>query len=290
MTRREAHFDAMLRHLGAAYYQTLRGQGTAADVARAVEVVNEFETRNGTAGRGALGRQQGPGARPQVRHRGRWRVRDVMTANVVTARRTMSYKQAARLMTDHKVNAIPVVAKNGHLLGMVSEADVLRKEERKSRRLVAGLPWSARRDLAKARARTVAELMTSPAITIHPDAPLGAAARIMNAHHIRRLPVLDASGELIGVVSRRDLLSVFLRPDAEIAAEIEGVLTDILLEDGDQVTTSVLDGVVTLSGALSSEDMVPVAVQLASDVGGVVAVVSHLTSQETPAPARRAAQ
>ncbi|HEY5988841.1 MAG TPA: CBS domain-containing protein [Streptosporangiaceae bacterium] len=285
MTRREAHFDAMLRHLGAAYYQTLHGQGTAADVARAVEAVHEFEARNGTAGPGAHGRQLGPVARPRVRHRGRWRVRDVMTTNVVTARRTMSYKQVARLMTEHKVNAIPVVAKNGHLLGMVSEADVLRKEERKFRRLVAGLSWSARRDLAKARAGTVAELMTSPAITIHPDAPLGAAARIMNAHHIRRLPVLDAAGDLIGIVSRRDLLSVFLRPDAEIAAEVESVLADILLEDSDRVTTSVQDGVVTLSGALSSEDMAPVAVQLASDVAGVVSVVNHLTSHQTPTPA-----
>jgi CBS domain-containing protein len=60
--------------------------------------------------------------------------------------------------------------------------------------------------------------MTSPAITIHPDAPVGAAARLMNGHRIRRLPVVDPSGKLIGIVSRRDLLSVFLRPDEEIAA------------------------------------------------------------------------
>jgi CBS domain-containing protein len=277
VTRREVHFDAMLRHLGAAYYQTLRGQGSAAEVARAVEVVNEYEASNGTHAPGPHGHGQRLAAAARVRHRGRWRVRDVMTTGVVTARTTMSYKQVARLMTEHKVNALPVVSDSGRVLGMVSEADVLRKEERKFRRLVAGWPGSTRRELAKARARTVADLMTSPAVTIHPDAPIGAAARVMNSHHIRRLPVLDASGSLIGIVSRRDLLSVFLRPDAEIAAEVEEVLADILLEDAGRVATSVRDGVVTLSGALSSEDLLPVAIRLASDVSGVVTVVSHLT-------------
>jgi CBS-domain-containing membrane protein len=180
-------------------------------------------------------------------------------------------------MTDHKVNALPVVTDKGHVIGMVSEADVLRKQERNFGRLGTGLPRRTRRERAKAEARTAGELMTSPAITIHPDAPLGAAARLMNGHNIRRLPVVGASGELIGIVSRRDLLSVYLRPDKEIAGEVRHVLASILLDDGDAVTVTARHGVVTLSGTMARDDLIPVAGRLAADVDGVVAVHDRLT-------------
>jgi CBS domain-containing protein len=113
-----------------------------------------------------------------------------MSTQVVTVGKTTSYKEVARLITEHKVNALPVVTKSGRLIGVVSEADVLRKEERRFRRLASGLSGRARRERAKAGARTAAELMTSPVITTHPDASLASAARLMSAHHIRRLPVL----------------------------------------------------------------------------------------------------
>jgi CBS-domain-containing membrane protein len=264
VSRREAHFDAMLRHLGAAYYQTLRGEASAADVTRAVEAVTEFQ------GRGDRAR----------RRRGRWRVRDVMTTDVVTADRNMSCKQAAKLMTGRRVSAIPVVTKGGRVIGVVSEADVLRKTERRSWRWGNGLSGRARRDRAKAQARTAAELMTSPAITIGPDAALSAAARLMQAHHIRRLPVVNAAGDLVGIVSRRDLMKVFLRPDQDITTEVSRVLAQILPEYAGQVTVGVSDGVVTLDGALGDQDLIPVAVGLASGVDGVVAVVNRLTRQE----------
>jgi CBS domain-containing protein len=213
-----------------------------------------------------------------------------MSTEVVTVGKTTSYKEVARLMTEHKVNALPVVTKSGHLIGVVSEADVLRKEERRFRRLASGLSGRARRERAKAGARTAAELMTSPVITTHPDASLASAARLMSAHHIRRLPVLDASGSLIGMVSRRDLLRVFLRPDAEIGAEVHGVLTGVLLEDPQSVTVQVRDGLVTLRGSLREPELIPAAVQLASDVDGVVAVTHELTSgAEEPAPDQAAA-
>jgi CBS-domain-containing membrane protein len=201
-----------------------------------------------------------------------------MSTDVVTVGKTTSYKQVARLMTEHKVNALPVVIKNDHVVGVVSETDVLRKEERRFRRLASGLSGRARRERAKAEARTAAELMTSPVITTHPDASLASAARLMSDHHIRRLPVLDASGALIGIVSGRDLLRVFLRPDAEIGAEVHGVLTGVLLEDPHSVMVQVRDGVVTLRGSLGEPELIPAAVRLASDVDGVVAVVDELTS------------
>jgi CBS domain-containing protein len=282
VSRREAHLDAMLRHLGAAYYQTLQGQATAADVAQAVEAVTDFEARRDVSHAGPGEGNEAVEAGARARHPGRWRVREVMTTNVVTAERHMPYKQVAKLITEHHVNAVPVVAKGGRVLGIVSEADVLRKEERRYWRRSTGLSRHTRRERAKAKARTAGELMTSPAITIHPEAPLGAAAKLMNEHRIRRLPVVDVSGDLIGIVSRRDLLKVFLRPDEEIAGEVEGVLGSILLEDAGGVTVSVRDGVVTLDGVLAHKDLIPVTSRLASDVAGVVAVVSRLTHQEGP--------
>lgn len=104
-----------------------------------------------------------------------------------------------------------MLTNNGYVADIVSEADVLRKRERSFRRLGTGLPRLTRREREQADARTAAELMTTPSIMIHPYAPVGAAARLMNGHQIRRLPVVDPAGKLIGIVSRRDLLSVFLR-------------------------------------------------------------------------------
>jgi CBS domain-containing protein len=266
MSDREAQFDAMLRYLGAAYYQTINGEALAADVARALESVEAADGH--------------PRERPRRRpHRGRWRVSDVMTEDVVTVAKDTPYKELARVMTEQKVNAVPVVNKDRHVVGMVSEADVIRKEERGFGRLGTGLPRRTRRERAQAEARCAADLMTSPVITIHPDAPLGAAARLMNGHRIRRLPVVHPSGKLIGIVSRRDLLSVFLRPDEEIAAEIDDALTGVLLEEPGEVEVTVRDGVVTLSGTLARKDLIPVAERLAAGVDGVVGVTCELTER-----------
>jgi CBS domain-containing protein len=273
MSRRDEYFDAMLRHLGATYYQTVRGQGSASEVEQALETVEDARRSGGAAAEELAD----AGARARSHRGGRWRVRDVMSTDVVSVGKATSYKEVARLMTQHKVNALPVVTKNNHVVGVVSEADVLRKEERRFRWLVSGMSGRARSERAKAAARTAAELMTSPAITTHPDASLASAARLMNDHHIRRLPVLDASAALIGMVSRRDLLQVFLRPDAEIGAEVHGVLTGVLLEDPQSVTVLVRDGVVTLRGSLREPELIPAAVRLASDVDGVVAVTNELT-------------
>jgi CBS-domain-containing membrane protein len=286
MSRRDEHFDAMLRYLGAAYYQTLRGEGSAQEVERALDSVEDAQRSGGAAGEALAD----AGARARSHRGGRWRVRDVMSTDLVTVGKTTSYKGVARLMTEHKVNVLPVVTKSGHLIGVVSETDVLRKEERRFRRLVSGMGGRARRERAKAQARTAAELMTSPVITTHPDASLASAARLMNDHHIWRLPVLDASGTLIGMVSRRDLLQVFLRPDAEISAEVHGVLTGVLLEDPQSVTVQVREGVVTLRGSMRELELIPAAMRLASDVDGVVAVTDELTSGPAePAPGRAAA-
>lgn len=283
MSRTDTHMDAMLRHLGAAYYQSLHGDGTAVDVVRAVESVTAANGRHGTKQRL---RQHANGAahagpwRPGFRLPGHhWRVRDVMTTDVASADMAASCKEVARLMTERSVNALPVLAKDGRVLGVVSEADVLRKQERRFGRMGTGLPRRTRRERAQAAARTAAQLMTTPPITTHPDAALGSAARLMNGHRIRRLPVVDESGKLLGIVSRRDLLRVFVRPDDEIAADVTAVITSILLVDLSAVAVSAHDGVVTLAGSLSRPDAAAAAVRLASDVDGVVDVIDKLTRQ-----------
>jgi CBS domain-containing protein len=113
MTRRDEHFDAMLRQLGAAYYHTIHGDGAAAGVARALESAEAADQHPGE-----------PGRFRTRHHSGRWLVSDVMTTDVVTVTKDTSYKQVAQVMTERKVNALPVLSRDGHVLGVVSEADV----------------------------------------------------------------------------------------------------------------------------------------------------------------------
>ena len=128
--------------------------------------------------------------------------------------------------------------------------------------------------------------MTTPAVTIRPDALLGTAARLMSQRRVKRLPVVDREGKLIGIVSRADLLRVFLRPDAEIAAEASAVLTDVLLADPSEARATARDGVVTLAGRLASQDRAEAAVRLTQAINGVVAVTSKLTAPpESTGPA-----
>jgi CBS domain-containing protein len=209
-----------------------------------------------------------------------------MATDPATIDKNMPYKQVARLLAENDLSAVPVLSGGGRVLGMVSEADVLRREERAFSRLSAGLPRRTHREREQAGALTAAGLMTSPAITIHPDAPLGAAARLMNAHHVTRLPVVSPSGKLIGVVSRRDLLRVFLRPDADIAADIATELERMTQAGPMRIAVSVSEGEVTLTGELGSAGLIGTAIKIAAEVDGVVDVTSQLTVSEARAETR----
>ncbi len=129
--------------------------------------------------------------------------------------------------------------------------------------------------------------MTAPAITIGPDATLPVAARLMDTRHIRRLPVTDDAGKLLGIISRRDLLSVFLRPDDDIAADARHLLGEFLLED---VHATVRSGIITLTGtpglaAVEHADLIPLAIRLMWDIDGVVDIADHLANPRSSAPA-----
>ena len=292
MTRDEAQRDAMLRHLGAAYYESLHGRASAADVARARTAIEEsMAEQPGIAARPGRGRKQGGTPPAQAHHHGRWHstVRDVMTTDVVTVDRITPFKEIAQLLAKHKISAVPVLIMGRHVAGVVSEADLLAAEDqaaRQARDKAAGLwPW-ARRRAARHPKRTAEELMTRPAITIHPDAPIPRAAAMMRNHHVKRLPVVDPDGKLIGVVARRDLLSVFLRPDAQIEAEVRELLSEILFVDPQTVRVAVHGGVVTLLGQPGPQDhhdLIPVAIRLIWDIDGVVDVVDKTSAEAASA-------
>jgi CBS domain-containing protein len=284
--------DAMLRHLGAAYYESLHGRASAADVARARTAIEERMAEQPDAtDRPGDGKDQG-GTPAETHHHGRWhsRVRDVMTTKVVTVDRITSYKEIARLLSENKISAVPVLIMGRHVAGVVSEADLLAAQDQAARRARSGrtvLPWRA----ARHPKLTAEQLMTKPAITIHPDAPIPRAAAVMHTHHVKRLPVVDPQGKLIGIVSRRDLLSVFLRPDAQIAAEVRELLKEIMFADPEIISVAVHGGIVTLRGQPGLQDhhdLIPVALRLIWDIDGVIDVVNKISTEAAPPAARLA--
>ena len=272
----------MLRHLGAAYYESLHGRAKRSDVARAMDTVEEH--LNEQAPHPAPARPQPDRQSNEVRHR-RWarRVGDVMTTSVVTVDRITPYQEIDRLLTEHRISGVPVLKMGREVVGVVSEADLLAAEDETNRRARMARSIGRRRLLRKQPpvSLTAGTLMTAPAITIGPDATIPAAARLMNTHHVRRLPVVDEDRKLVGVVSRRDLLSVFLRLDADIVHDIRQVLDEIPVTDPEDVIVAVRHGVVTLTGTMRPEpgdrhDLVPLALRLIWDIDGVVDVVNKL--------------
>ena len=283
MARTDIHLDAMLRHLGAAYYESLHGRATRSDVNRALDTVEEHLHEQAPKPT----RSSPPPVRHDngTRHR-RWarRVSDVMTTAVVTVDRITPYQEIDRLLTERRISGVPVLKMGRHVVGVVSEADLLAAEDETARQArlagALGRRWRLRRPQPHVTLNA-GNLMTSPAITIGPDATIPAAARLMNTHHVRRLPVVDDEGALMGIVSRRDLLSVFLRPDGDIAHDARQVVNELPLADPKDVVVAVKQGVVTLTGTMrpgldGDEPLLPLALRLIWDIDGVVDVVNKL--------------
>ena len=206
-------------------------------------------------------------------------VADVMTKKVVAVRPGAEFKEIAATMERWKVTALPVVEGEGRVVGVVSEADLILKEEFHDHRL--GLIEQLRRpdSTAKAGSDRAEDLMTSPAVTVGPGAPLPQAARLMAVRRVKRLPVVATPGILQGIVSRADLLKVFLRPDEELAAEVRrDVIAQVFPLSHDRVDVRAEAGVVTLTGNVRDSTLVPVAARLARAVEGVVDVRCELTA------------
>ncbi|MER7456009.1 CBS domain-containing protein [Micromonospora sp. NPDC126480] len=207
-----------------------------------------------------------------------WTVVDVMTRDVISVRRDATYREVVDALVEGGVSAAPVVDADGHVLGVVSEADLLHKVEavgdERHRRVFAG----RRRAVdSKAQGAVAADLMSAPAVVVTADASVGAAARRLEKERIKRMPVVDAERRLVGIVSRRDLLRIHTRPDAELRTEIiDGVLRRELWIDPASVEVDVADGVVTLTGTVESRSLAGLVVERVAEVAGVVEVVDRL--------------
>ncbi|GAA0725134.1 CBS domain-containing protein [Dactylosporangium roseum] len=212
----------------------------------------------------------------------RWNVADVMTIGAVSVQEDTPFKEIVDLLEAHGINAVPVVDKFDRVVGVVSSADLVPKIEFAGDddhlRLFENKHTRQARD--KAHATAAGELMTTPAVTVMGITSLVAAARIMENGELKRLPVVDDLGRLVGMVTRRDLLKVFLRTDADIRREILAEAVNGLVGvEAAQIRVEVDDGVVTLLGEVERGSLIPSVVRQVERVDGVVDVVSHLSAR-----------
>jgi CBS domain-containing protein len=209
----------------------------------------------------------------------KWTVDDVMTKAVVTVSPNAPYRAVVDLLVSHRFSAVPVVDDFHRVTGLVSEADLLRKIEYAGDEEPRMFEGRRRRgERIKATARTAGSLMSSPPVVALSATSIAAAARLMDSQSVKRLPVVDDLGRLVGIVSRGDLLKVHLRPDDEIRADVEtGVLRDFIADESKTVQVEVTDGVVTLTGKVDRWSTTAITDRLTRQVAGVVEVVDKLT-------------
>ncbi|MEE1786662.1 CBS domain-containing protein [Streptomyces sp. SP17BM10] len=191
-------------------------------------------------------------------------VADVMTHAVVAVGRDADFREVTETLQRWRVSAVPVLTGDGRVVGVVSEADLLTARDR---------------DGARADALTAGRMMSVPAVTVHPGSPLNEAARAMARGHFKRLPVVDEEGYLVGIVSRGDLLKVYLEDDRELADRVRFELTATLGPVA-SVDTDVRseNGRITLTGDLSDAVTAPVLERLVRSVPGVVGVELRLAA------------
>jgi CBS domain-containing protein len=207
------------------------------------------------------------------------RIAEIMTREVITVSPETPLKEVARLLVTNRISGVPVCGPSGEVLGVVSEADILRKEEGVSPDLSRPLAWLARSldgELDKVRARTAGEAMTAPALTVRPTQDVSEAARAMVDHVINRVPVVS-DDRLVGIVSRADVVRAFIRSDEEIEHEIreDVLLRTMLLNTGD-VDVSVGEGCVVLRGQVSTQEDAEILVRCVRRIPGVLEVETEL--------------
>ena len=207
------------------------------------------------------------------------KVRDVMTTDPVSVTGDTSLKEAARLMVRHRVSGLPVVEQGNKLIGIVSEGDFIRQEASRDRPHGVSLldALFGEGELEPVGAETVAEVMTRNVVTITPEATIGEAARVMGRRNVKRLPVVDLDGELVGIISRADVVGAFTKPDDVIEDEVrEDVIRRLLFLDPELVEITVSDGVVVLEGELENRTEAHLLEELTRRIAGVVRVESRL--------------
>lgn len=223
-------------------------------------------------------------------------VQDVMTKSVVTVTEETPFAEITDTMAEHGISGVPVLDTARRVTGIVTEADLLRKQENKD----GGAAHRPLRDKirrhseaeAKAAAVDARGLMSTPVVSVAPDTSIAQAARQLNGHGFKAMPVIDEDGRLAGIVARRDLLRVFQRDDAEIRDEvIRDVLITKLWQDPGELHVRVQEGVVHLTGRVEQKSLIPIVVRLTAATEGVVDVVDTLGydhDDTRPAPYPRA--
>ena len=210
------------------------------------------------------------------------KIKDVMTVDVLTVPTSKTLKETAQVLADTGISGLPVTDDDGTVIGVISEADILFKERSPERRRGGSFAWLFFPDMieneAKLDARTAGEAMSSPAITIGPDRPVGEAAARMLDDAVNRLPVVDEAGKLVGIVTRADLVRAFTRSDGEIELEIrkELISRTFWLQPTD-LEVLVRGGEVTVGGEVDTKSDAELLPELIAQVPGVVSVDSKLT-------------
>lgn len=207
------------------------------------------------------------------------RVLDLMSTEVISVSCETTLREAARLMISAGVSGLPVTDDRGKLVGIVTEADFLEKElerEHPHRPGLLGALFDASSSLAEAE--TVGEVMSEDVVTIGHDASLAEAARVMTSHRVKRLPIVDAEGNLRGVISRHDIVEAFTRPDEVIEDEIrEDVIRRLLFLDPDSIDVRLEDGVVIMAGELPTRSDVRLLEEMVRRLDGVIRTESSLS-------------
>lgn len=198
-------------------------------------------------------------------------VSDVMTRDVLTVSSQASVREAARLMIDGGFSGVPVVD-DGRLVGILSEADYLAKDGSQS--------WISRALFGEelsplAEVEFVSEMMSSPVVTVAETASVQEAARIMTRKGLKRLAVLNSDNEVVGIVTRADLIRAYVRPDAEIAGEIRQMLA-VLPAPLSGLAVEVLDGVAVLSGDVETSAEARAVIRIVGGIEGVARVRNDL--------------
>ncbi|UUN25607.1 CBS domain-containing protein [Streptomyces sp. FIT100] len=205
-------------------------------------------------------------------------VREVMDVPAPSVRADVPFMDIARSLTREHVGALPVVDAEDRVLGVVSESDLLAKAAVEATEHRPG-PLGRLRERRlhdKARGETAEELMTTPAVTVYPGQTVAEAAWLVALSRLKRLPVTDHDGRLVGVVHRNALLNALIRDDDDIREEIESrILAKLFPAARSTVEVAVRNGVVDLSGRMAEADVPRLLAQI-KDIDDVTDVIDHL--------------
>jgi CBS domain-containing protein len=188
-------------------------------------------------------------------------VRDVMTSPAITVSPRTSVKEGLRVLDRHRVTALPVVAPDGRLVGIVSEADLLHDAVRHDERAHL-IPH----EQIQTAPRSIEDVMSTLSLTVSPDSDLSEAVELMTGTAVKSLPVLER-GRVVGVVSRSDIVRLLARADDDICAEIDDLLRSAELD----YEINVEDGHAVLEGSNDPHKR-RVAEVVAGSVKGVISV------------------